>query len=100
MFSCLKTKNQQTLQEYPEWLPQYEGKLITEREEYGMCKKLAELTVNKSLDYYDTVVAALENAGYLLVLDAEASTDKYYHYIVAGIEEEINATKDTDKNHR
>ena len=43
-----------------------------------MNKKLAELTVSKSADYYNKVVKALENAGFLLVLDVETSTDRYY----------------------
>jgi len=43
-----------------------------------MNKKLAELTVNKSADYYDKVVKALEDAGFILVLDTETTTDRYY----------------------
>lgn len=43
-----------------------------------MNKKLAELTVKKSSDYYNKVVKALENAGFLLVLDLETTTDRYY----------------------
>lgn len=50
-----------------------------------MNKKLANLTVNKSSDYYDKVIKALENAGFLLVLEVETSTDRYY--IVAESEE-------------
>ena len=50
-----------------------------------MNKKLAELTVNKSADYYDKVVKVLENAGFLLVLETETTTDRYY--IVAESEE-------------
>ena len=50
-----------------------------------MNKKLAELTVRKSADYYDKVVKALEDAGFLLVLEVETSTDRYY--IVAEREE-------------
>lgn len=43
-----------------------------------MNKRLAKLEVSKSADYNDKVVKALENAGLLLVLDVETSTDKYY----------------------
>ena len=43
-----------------------------------MYKEVAELTIKKSADYYDEVVRALENAGYLLVLEAETSTERYY----------------------
>jgi len=43
-----------------------------------MNKKLANLTVSKSADYYDKVVKALEDAGFLLVLEVETSTDRYY----------------------
>lgn len=46
-----------------------------------MNKKLAELTVSKSTDYYDKVVKALEDAGFLIVLSFETTTDR--HYIVA-----------------
>lgn len=50
-----------------------------------MNKKLAELTVSKSADYYDKVVKVLKDAGFLLVLEVETSTDRYY--IVAESEE-------------
>ena len=50
-----------------------------------MNKKLAELEVNKSADYYNKVVKSLEEAGYLIVLDYETSTDR--RYIVAESEE-------------
>lgn len=43
-----------------------------------MNKKLAELTVNKSADYYNKVVQALENAGFILVLDIDTTSDSYY----------------------
>lgn len=43
-----------------------------------MNKKLAELTVKKSADYYNKVVKALEDAGFLLVLDWETTTERYY----------------------
>ena len=51
-----------------------------------MTKKLAELTVGKSADYYNKVVKALEDAGFVIVLDCETTTERYY--IVAESEEE------------
>ena len=51
-----------------------------------MNKKLGELKVNKSDDYYDKIVQALEEAGFVLVLDLETYSEK--HYIVAEREEE------------
>ena len=41
-------------------------------------KKLAELTVKTSADYYNKVVKALEDAGFLIVLENETTTDRYY----------------------
>lgn len=46
-----------------------------------MSKKLAELTVSKSADYYGKVVKALEDAGFVIVFDYETSFER--HYIVA-----------------
>lgn len=43
-----------------------------------MNKKLAELTVTKSADYYNKVVKVLEDAGFVLVLTTETTTDRYY----------------------
>lgn len=43
-----------------------------------MTKQLGELTIKKSADYYDKVVKALEDAGFLIILSAETTTDKYY----------------------
>ena len=43
-----------------------------------MNKKLAELTVTKSADYYNKVVKVLEDAGFTIVLTTETSTDRYY----------------------
>ena len=43
-----------------------------------MNKKLAELTVKISADYYDKVAKALEDAGFVLVLDSETTSDRYY----------------------
>ena len=51
-----------------------------------MKKKLAELKVDKSADYYDKVVKILENAGFTLVLDLETTSNRYY--IVAESENE------------
>lgn len=50
-----------------------------------MNKKLAELKVNKSADYYDKVVKALFDAGFIIILSTETTTDRYY--IVAKSEE-------------
>lgn len=41
-------------------------------------KKLANLEVDKSADYYDKVVNALEDAGFMIILETETSTDRYY----------------------
>ena len=43
-----------------------------------MNKKLAELTVRSSADYYNKVVKTLEDAGFVIVLDCETTTDRYY----------------------
>ena len=43
-----------------------------------MNKKLAELTVRTSADYYNKIVKALEDAGFVLVLDYETLTEKIY----------------------
>ena len=43
-----------------------------------MNKKLAKLTVSKSADYYDKVVKALEDAGFVIVLEYETSTERCY----------------------
>ena len=43
-----------------------------------MNKKLAELTVIKSADYYNKVVKVLEDAGFVIVLTTETTTDRYY----------------------
>ena len=50
-----------------------------------MNKKLGELKVDKSADYYDKMIKALEDAGFILVLDCETTSEKYY--IVAESEE-------------
>lgn len=51
-----------------------------------MNKELAELVVKRSADYYDKVVKALEDAGFVMVLTAETYTDRYY--IIAESEDE------------
>lgn len=43
-----------------------------------MTKQLGELTIKKSADYYDKVVKALEDAGFIIILSTETTTDRYY----------------------
>ena len=43
-----------------------------------MNKQLAELTVKKSADYYGKVAKVLEDAGFIMVLTSETTTDRYY----------------------
>ena len=43
-----------------------------------MNKQLAELTVIKSADYYDKVAKVLEDAGFIMVLKVETTTERYY----------------------
>ena len=43
-----------------------------------MNKKLGELKVNKTADYYNELAKLLEEAGYVLVLECETTTDWYY----------------------
>ena len=43
-----------------------------------MTKQLGELTIKKSADYYDKVVKALEDAGFVIILSTETITDRYY----------------------
>lgn len=50
-----------------------------------MVKKLGELKVNKSDDYYDKIARTLEEAGFVLVLELETIGEK--HYIVAESED-------------
>ena len=47
--------------------------------------ELAELTVKSSIDYNDKVVTALQDAGFVIVLRAKTTGEKYY--IVAESEE-------------
>ena len=55
-----------------------------------MNKRLAELAVGKSADYYNKVVKALEDAGFVLVFDYETTLERYY--IVAESEAEDDNT--------
>ena len=50
-----------------------------------MIKKLGELKVKKSADYYDEMMKTLKDAGFVLVLDCETTSEKYY--IIAKSEE-------------
>lgn len=43
-----------------------------------MTKQLGELKIKKSADYYDKVIKALEEAGFVIVLSTETTTEKYY----------------------
>ena len=43
-----------------------------------MNKQLGELTIKKSADYYDKVVNALEDAGFVITLSTETMTERYY----------------------
>jgi hypothetical protein len=43
-----------------------------------MNKKLGELKVDKSADYYGKIIKVLEDAGFVLVLDYETTTERYY----------------------
>ena len=52
-----------------------------------MNKALAVLTVIKSADYYDKVVKALENAGFIVVLTTETTSDRYYIVAESDVEE-------------
>ena len=50
-----------------------------------MIKKLAELKVNNSQDYYGTIVKTLEKAGFTVVEEVKTSFETYY--IIATSEE-------------
>ena len=43
-----------------------------------MIKKLGELKVDKYSAHYEEMIKALEDAGFVLVLDHETLTEKYY----------------------
>lgn len=51
-----------------------------------MIKKLGELKIKKSADYYDNVAKALEKAGYILVLEFDDICER--HYVIAKTENE------------
>ena len=51
-----------------------------------MNKKLAELTVKKSADYFNKIVKTLEEARFVLVLDYETLTEKIY-IVAEGVNE-------------
>lgn len=51
-----------------------------------MIKKLGELKIDKFADYYDKVAETLEKAGFVLVLELETISDRFF--IVASKEEE------------
>lgn len=43
-----------------------------------MYKKLGELKVNKTNDYYNAVAQTLEKAGFALVLEYEVTSERLY----------------------
>jgi hypothetical protein len=49
-----------------------------ESEDKEMKKQLGELKIDKSADYYGKVIKALEDAGFIIILSDETTTDKYY----------------------
>ncbi len=51
--------------------------------------KFADLRVKKDVDYKDEVVKALEDAGFILILDAEGSFETCYIVAKAESEEKI-----------
>ena len=51
-----------------------------------MLKKLGEIKINKSSDYYNEVTKALEEAGYILVFVYDDMIER--HYIIAKEESE------------
>ncbi len=51
-----------------------------------MVKKIGKLEIDKSSDYYDEVAKALEEAGYVLVLEYDTTFER--HYIIAKVESE------------
>lgn len=51
-----------------------------------MNKKLGELKISTTADYYDTVAKALEKAGYILVLEYDGICERCY--IIAKAESE------------
>ena len=51
-----------------------------------MNEKIGELKIDKWTNYHDKMIKALEDAGLVLVLTCETTTEK--HYIVAGRKDE------------
>lgn len=43
-----------------------------------MYKEIGLVTVKKSEDYYNKLIKVIEDAGYILILTTETSTDRYY----------------------
>lgn len=43
-----------------------------------MWKKVANLQVNKNKDYYRKTVKALEDAGFMLIIETETFSDIFY----------------------
>lgn len=43
-----------------------------------MYKEIGLVTVKKSADYYNKLIKVIEDAGYILILTTETSTDRYY----------------------
>jgi len=43
-----------------------------------MYKKLGELQIHKSEDYYEKIAKALEEAGFTVIVESESSFDKCY----------------------
>lgn len=43
-----------------------------------MYKEIGLVTVKKSADFYNKLLRILEDAGYILILTSETSTDRYY----------------------
>lgn len=51
-----------------------------------MIKKMAELKIIKSADYFDSIVESLQKAGFVIVSDYETTTEQFY--IIAQAESE------------
>lgn len=43
-----------------------------------MLKKLAELKVNRSADYFNSIVKALEKDGFKIIIEVETTTEIFY----------------------
>ena len=53
-----------------------------------MNKKLGELRVNKSADYHGKIIKALEDAGFVLVLDCETYFERCYIVAESEVEDD------------